>query len=143
MTQLQSNDIASVICHILADGLRQKIRILPSTLTSILEVSLTMLTSNTHDFELEQAISMPENLSSVITSQILRDPVLADSGVQFLQNHIWSDISSEDDLVASVAVAKFVLETVSRDPIRNSLHWPDSATEVRVLDLVPSLLSTS
>jgi hypothetical protein len=52
MAQLQSNSIASAICDILAHGLRQKIRILPSTLTFILEVSLTMLTSKTHNFEL-------------------------------------------------------------------------------------------
>jgi hypothetical protein len=39
MSQIQSNNISSAILEILVDGLRLKTRILPSTLTSILEVS--------------------------------------------------------------------------------------------------------
>jgi hypothetical protein len=36
----QTNTVAQVILEVLADGLRMKVRILPSTLNSILEVSL-------------------------------------------------------------------------------------------------------
>ena len=42
---VQLNNITSAICEILADGLRMKTRVLPSTLAAILEVSQVMVNS--------------------------------------------------------------------------------------------------
>jgi hypothetical protein len=41
---------------------------------------------------------------------------LADDGLQFLNNQPWTDPRSENDLHASVAVAKMVLDAADRDP---------------------------
>jgi hypothetical protein len=39
--QIQSNGIAPVLCEILTDCLRMKVRVSPSTLSSMLEVNFT------------------------------------------------------------------------------------------------------
>jgi hypothetical protein len=41
---------------------------------------------------------------------------LADDGLQFLNNQPWTDPRSENDLHASLAVAKMVLDATDRDP---------------------------
>jgi len=41
---------------------------------------------------------------------------LAEDGFFFLQNHTWSEVQSENDFVASVAVAKMILRAALQKP---------------------------
>lgn len=55
---------------------------------------------------------------------------LVDSGLHFLENHVWADVQSENDFTASLVVAKMILQAAEHDPsIINKLS--DQTTEVR------------
>lgn len=41
---------------------------------------------------------------------------LAEDGLSFLQNHVWSEVHSENDFAASVAVAKAILHGAEQKP---------------------------
>jgi hypothetical protein len=41
---------------------------------------------------------------------------LAEDGFFFLQNHTWSEVQSENDFTASVAVAKLILQAAEQKP---------------------------
>ena len=75
-------------------------------------------------------IATPDKTGFVVPSPIFQDHSLADSAIQFIQNHLWLDTHSEDDFAVSVTAAKFVLETVSRDPTIMGGLLLDQGTEV-------------
>ena len=41
---------------------------------------------------------------------------LVEPGLYFLQNHIWSDVGSEDDFTALLSVGRLILEVARQDP---------------------------
>jgi hypothetical protein len=41
---------------------------------------------------------------------------LAEDGFFFLQNHTWSEVQSENDFTASVAVARMILQAAEKRP---------------------------
>ncbi|KAJ7685226.1 hypothetical protein DFH06DRAFT_1157872 [Mycena polygramma] len=89
-----TSPLTLVIFEILAEALRLKTRTLPSTLRAMLETMLNDSgnASNTH-------------LNSFIG--------LVDYGFYYLQHHIWTDIQSDNDFYASLAVAKMILHVAN------------------------------
>ena len=43
-------------------------------------------------------------------------PSLADNGFHYLQHHAWTDVNSDHDFEASLAVGKFILQAGAHDP---------------------------
>lgn len=43
-------------------------------------------------------------------------PGLAENGFHYLQHHPWTDVKSDNDLEASLAIGKFVLQAGAREP---------------------------
>jgi len=116
----QSNAIVPAILEILADGLRMKARVLPSTLTSMLEVccdkTVHVSSSASYLANFYQAITtmVTPGFSAPATTHLNALLALVDNGLHFLQNHVWSDI--ENDFTASLAVGKMVLQAANHDP---------------------------
>jgi hypothetical protein len=56
---------------------------------------------------------------------------LVDPGLYFLHNHIWSDVSSENDFSALLWVGRLMLEIATQDPsvLQKFSHF---ASEVRI-----------
>jgi len=46
-------------------------------------------------------------------------PTLAQSAISFLQNHTWSASETDDELTASLAVARFIFYAVDRGYVLN------------------------
>ncbi|KIJ69367.1 hypothetical protein HYDPIDRAFT_36436 [Hydnomerulius pinastri MD-312] len=89
-----SQAIAQTILEVLDDILRVKARATPPTLAALIE---TFMGRPNREFELD---SRP--YSTVIYT-------LARSGVYFLQNQTWSTSDIDDELAASLAVARLIL----------------------------------
>ncbi|RDB21389.1 hypothetical protein Hypma_011626 [Hypsizygus marmoreus] len=107
------NSVLHLMFEVLADGLRLKARVLPSTIKSMIDAITTTEISG----------SLPpitQHLSSLIG--------LVDPGIHFLQAHPWQDVSSESDFAASLGVAKLLLQVAGQDPtVMNKLS--DYGTE--------------
>ncbi|KAF7363482.1 hypothetical protein MSAN_01004100 [Mycena sanguinolenta] len=94
-----TNPITLVIFEMLADALRLKTRTLPSTLRSMLE---TITTPLDHTGTVSPATT---HLNSFMN--------LVDYGFYYLHNHMWTDVQSENDFYASLAVAKIILQATN------------------------------
>ncbi|KAJ7235476.1 hypothetical protein B0H12DRAFT_1141671 [Mycena haematopus] len=94
-----TSPIILVIFEMLADALRLKTRTLPSTLRSMLETITTPLD------HIGTASPATTHLNSFIG--------LVDYGFYYLHNHMWTDIQSENDFYASLAVAKIILQATN------------------------------
>ncbi|KAF7338262.1 hypothetical protein MVEN_02051500 [Mycena venus] len=100
-----TSPIILIIFEMLADALRLKTRTLPSTLRSMLE---------TITAPLDHA-----GTASPATTHLNSFMGLVDYGFYYLQNHMWTDIQSENDFYASLAVAKMILQATNY----NSSIW--------------------
>ncbi|KAJ7219313.1 hypothetical protein GGX14DRAFT_435653 [Mycena pura] len=95
-TGTPTSPMISAIFEMLADTLRLKTRTSPATLKTMLEIIGTSL-----DHTGTTAPAMTH------TSSFL---ALVEPGFYYLQNHMWSDIQSENDFHASLAVGKMILQ---------------------------------
>ncbi|KAJ7582678.1 hypothetical protein C8J56DRAFT_1167735 [Mycena floridula] len=93
------NIILQVVFEILGDALRLKARVLPTTLKAMIESIVES------DGPAPPALTHPTQFAA-----------LADAGFYFLQNQTWSDVVSENDFSAALAVAKMQLKAILRDP---------------------------
>ncbi|KAF5380960.1 hypothetical protein D9615_003973 [Tricholomella constricta] len=94
-----TNSILLLMFEVLGDGLRLKARVPPPTVKSLLEVITTTEISG----------SLPpviRHLPSLLG--------LVDSGIHFLQAHLWQDV--DNDFAASLAVARMLLQVSGQDP---------------------------
>jgi len=96
--QTQPNIVGLAVFEILANGLRKEGRVTPSTIASIIEA---VTSADTGYATLAQIF--PDTFLS-----------LAEDGFFFLQNHAWSEVQSESDFIASVAVAKMILQAAEQ-----------------------------
>ncbi|KAH7914698.1 hypothetical protein BJ138DRAFT_1143394 [Hygrophoropsis aurantiaca] len=93
-TSTESNNISQVILEMFEDVLRLKTRVLPQTLSAIVEAILST------DIRIYSSVNRPSNM-------IIRN--LGSSGLYFLENHIWSTTQCDMELSASMSIARFVL----------------------------------
>ncbi|KAJ7109404.1 hypothetical protein C8R44DRAFT_286771 [Mycena epipterygia] len=93
-----TNPIILVIFEILADTLRLKTRTLPATLRAMLE---TIGTPYDHTGTTPATIHLNLFMG------------LVDYGFYYLQHHMWTDIQSENDFHASLAVGQMVLQAAT------------------------------
>ncbi|KAJ6596919.1 hypothetical protein DFH09DRAFT_972654 [Mycena vulgaris] len=94
-----TNPVILVIFEMLADTLRLKTRTLPATLRAMLE---TIGTPHEHT-----------GTASPATTHLNLFMGLVDYGFYFLQNHMWTDIQSENDFYASLAVGRMILQATA------------------------------
>ncbi|KAJ6502509.1 hypothetical protein C8R45DRAFT_976826 [Mycena sanguinolenta] len=94
-----TNPIILVIFEMLADALRLKTRTLPSTLRAMLETITTPLDHT--------------GTASPATTHLNSFMGLIDYGFYYLHNHMWTDVQSENDFYASLAVAKIILQATN------------------------------
>lgn len=94
-----TNPVILAIFEMLAETLRLKTRTLPATLRAMLEIIGTPLdhTGTTTPATMHQNLSMG----------------LVDYGFYYLQQHMWTDIQSENDFYASLAVGKMILQAAA------------------------------
>ncbi|KAF7976726.1 hypothetical protein HWV62_5909 [Athelia sp. TMB] len=100
-THGQTNTVAPVIFEVLRDGLRKEGRITAATVASTMEV---IMASDTPGY-ISPAQMFPDSFLS-----------LAEDGFIFLQAHAWSEVQTENDFNASVAVAKAILRGAEQKP---------------------------
>jgi hypothetical protein len=126
---IQPNIVSQAIFDTLADGLRMKVRVLPANLLSILEVGENQMP---HFVTQSSQAIISNNIDSARPAAIL--PVslweLADDGLNFLQQHTWSDTESEKDCEVSIAVANVVLQAALRNPDVILRYMVDQGGEV-------------
>ena len=131
--QLPQNSIALAVFEILGNGLRKEGRVTPLTIAALVEVSARTLFSelNSH-VACAQSITTPDSPDHAAPAWLFPDLFLslADDGFFFLQNHLWSDVQSESDFNASVAVAKMILQAAEQNPDTMLRRMSDSS-EVR------------
>jgi hypothetical protein len=109
-----TNPITLALFDMLGETLRLKTRTLPATLRAMLEVDIycacfTMLT-------ITQTIGTPHDhtdSASPATIHLNLFMGLVDHAFYYLQNHMWTDIQSENDFYASLAVGKMILTATS------------------------------
>ncbi|KAH0583846.1 hypothetical protein H2248_009444 [Termitomyces sp. 'cryptogamus'] len=94
-----TNVVLNSLLEILSDGLRSKVRVLPSTLNSIIEALMTTETPG----------GFPPVISHLSSFLDLVEPA-----VHFIQNHPWQDV--EKDFAASLAAARLILQASTQDP---------------------------
>ncbi|KAJ7774854.1 hypothetical protein B0H16DRAFT_1508657 [Mycena metata] len=94
-----SSPIILIVFEMLADALRLKARTLPGTLRSMLE---TIMTPIDHS-----------STASPATTHLNLFTGLVEYGFYYLQQHMWTDIQSENDFYASLAVGKMILQAAS------------------------------
>ncbi|EGN95947.1 hypothetical protein SERLA73DRAFT_93794 [Serpula lacrymans var. lacrymans S7.3] len=99
--QAQANEVALAMLDVLEDILRLKARVSPSTLTAIAE---TILSTDVNTYT-----SVDQSFFAVLRN-------LASSGLYFLQNHVWSSTICDEELSASLAVAKIILRAADFSP---------------------------
>ncbi|EGO21469.1 hypothetical protein SERLADRAFT_372111 [Serpula lacrymans var. lacrymans S7.9] len=103
--QAQANEVALAMLDVLEDILRLKARVSPSTLTAIAE---TILSTDVNTYT-----SVDQSFFAVLRN-------LASSGLYFLQNHVWSSTICDEELSASLAVAKIILRAADFSPTKFS-----------------------
>lgn len=90
-----AHNVPLLLFEIMLECLRLKLRILPLSLKSMLDAVATLDANRLGVFPSMQA--------------------MVDPGINFLRTHSWTDISSDNDFSASLAVAKMLLNVASRD----------------------------
>ena len=72
---------------------------------------------------------MSEDTEHTSLARTFSDPFLslAEDGFFFLQNHMWSEVQSERDFAASVAVAKMILQVAEQKPDISLKQLADSS----------------
>ncbi|KAJ7709877.1 hypothetical protein B0H17DRAFT_1029591 [Mycena rosella] len=94
-----TNPVILVIFEMLGEALRLKTRTLPATLRAMLE---TIGTPHDHS-----------GTASPATIHLNLFMGLVDYAFYYLQNHMWTDIQSETDFYASLAVGKMILQAAT------------------------------
>ncbi|KAL4074405.1 hypothetical protein V8B97DRAFT_1868478 [Scleroderma yunnanense] len=94
-----TQSLSRTMVESLDEILRLKVRVTPITLASLIEAILSrQRRGNARDDTLQAAI-----------------PTLAQSAIYFLQNHTWAASEADDELTASLAVARFIFYAVDQD----------------------------
>lgn len=117
--QVPQNIIALAVFEILGNGLRKEGRVTPLTVAALVDVSTLVLSFEIEtDIVCAQAITVPDSPGYTTPAQLFPELFLslADDGFFFLQNHLWSEVQSENDFNASVAVARMILQAAEQNP---------------------------
>ncbi|KAJ7449837.1 hypothetical protein FB451DRAFT_1286715 [Mycena latifolia] len=114
-----TNPFILVIFEMLAETLRLKTRTLPATLRAMLETIGTPLDQT--------------GTASPATIHLNLFMGLVDYGFFYLQHHTWTDIQSENDFYASLAVGKMILQAATyNNSIYGRMSEPPERTSSRL-----------